>query len=385
MTILLNIKERLAIFPYAQLFLSLSIVFGTWVIYIPSIIEKLNMSEAQLGIALFFSAFGAVVSLLVGKKITVHYGEGRVSFYTIILVAIFISSLFVAPTYHWLCVAMFLFGFSSGVMQIGINTLVATLERERKMVIMSTCHGFFSLGAMLSAGFGTLLIILINDPLIHISIALSLVILLQLYYRKRFYYIATKPPESKNHSTKSVLKNTTLWGIAAIAVIGMVSEGAIADWSGLYLKDVALTKPEYLGLGYAGFSLSMTIGRLSGDYFNKKYGAWQIIFVTYLIAFVGFAIVLVGHPILSVFGFFVIGMGFSIIVPEVYRLSANIEGVNPSSGIAFMAGSGYVGFLSGPVVLGFLAEEYGLRISFALLFMMTFMGILMILIMRKKR
>lgn len=385
MSINLHLKEKLALFPYGQLFLSLSIMFGTWVIYIPGIIEKLNMSESQLGIALFFSAFGSVVSLSVGKRITVHFGEGRVSFYTIILVAIFISSLFVAPSYYWLCVAMFLFGFSSGVMQIGINTLVATIERERKMVIMSTCHGFFSLGAMLSAGFGTLLIIFIGNPILHISIALALVIFLQFYYRKNIYPIATKPSDQIKRSTKSVLKNTTLWAIAAIAVIGMVSEGAIADWSGLYLKEVALTKPEYLGLGYAGFSLSMTIGRFSGDYFNKKYGAWQIIFMAYLIAFMGFAIVLIGHSMLSILGFFVIGMGFSIIVPEVYRLSANIEGVNPSSGIAFMAGSGYVGFLSGPVILGFLAEEFGLRISFSLLFMMTFMGILMILIMRKKR
>lgn len=381
-----NIKEKLEIFPYAQLYLSLSIMFGTWVIYIPHITEKLNMDEGQLGIALFFAAFGSISSLPFGKKIVAYLGEGKASLISILTVAIFISSLFIAPNYYWLCFSMFLFGINSGVMQVAINSLVATVERERNVNIMSTCHGFFSLGAMISAGFGTILVVLLNNPLIHILLALSLVVLLQIIYKKKFYHIIDKAKDSKNVPTKSAIKNKTLWLIGAIAIIGMISEGAIADWSGLYLKDIANTNSNYLGLGYAGFSLAMTIGRFSGDYLSSRFGAWQIILAGYILALIGFSLVLLGHPLVSIMGFFTVGLGFSIIVPEVYRLSANIEGVNPASGIAFMAGVGYVGFLTGPVILGFLAEHFGLQISFSVLLVSVFLGlILSIFIWARKR
>ncbi|NPD44140.1 MULTISPECIES: MFS transporter [unclassified Lentimicrobium] len=381
-----NIKEKLEIFPFAQLYLSLSIMFGTWVIYIPSIIEKLNMNEGQLGIALFFAAFGSVSSLPFGKKIVTSIGEGKSSLISILMVAIFISTLFISPSFYWLCFTMYLFGISSGIMQVAINSLVATVERERQINIMSTCHGFFSLGAMISAGFGTIIIVLLNNPLLHILLALASVILLQILFKKKYFHIVNKTQETESAPTRSAIKNKTLWLIGAIAIIGMVSEGAIADWSGLYLKDIAKTNMNYLGLGYAGFSLAMTIGRFSGDYLSSKFGAWQIILAGYVLALIGFSLVLLGHPLVSIVGFFTVGLGFSIIVPEVYRLSANIEGVNPASGIAFMAGVGYVGFLTGPVVLGFLAEHFGLQISFSVLLVSVFLGfILSIFIWARKR
>lgn len=375
-----NLKEKLEILPYAQLYLSLSIMFGTWVIYIPNIIEKLNMDEGQLGIALFFAAFGSISSLPFGRKIVTSFGEGKASLISILMVAFFISSLFLASSFYWLCFAMFLFGISSGVMQVAINSLVATVEREKQINIMSTCHGFFSLGAMISAGFGTILVVLLNNPLLHILLALSLVILLQIIYKKKFYHIINKSHETKTAPTKSAIKNKTLWLIGAIAVIGMVSEGAIADWSGLYLKTIANANTNYLGLGYAGFSLAMTIGRFSGDYLSAKFGAWQIILTGYVFAFIGFGLVLLGHPLVSIIGFFTVGLGFSIIVPEVYRLSANIEGIDPASGIAFMAGVGYVGFLTGPVVLGFLADHFGLQMSFSVLLISVILGLILSLV-----
>ncbi len=377
MNLKFNIKEKLEILPFAQLYLSLSIMFGTWVIYIPHITDKLNMDEGQLGIALFFAAFGSISSLPFGKIIVAFLGEGKASLISVLTVAIFITTLFIAPSYYWLCFFMFLFGFNSGIMQIAINSLVATVERERKINIMSTCHGFFSLGAMISAGFGTILVVLLNNPLLHILLALGLVILLQIIYKKKIHHIINNSIEEENTSSKSAIKNKRLWLIGIIAIIGMVSEGAIADWSGLYLKDVALTNSNYLGLGYAGFSLAMTIGRFSGDKLSSRFGAWQIILAGYIFAFFGFGLVLLGHPLISILGFFVVGLGFSIIVPEVYRLSANIEGVNPASGIAFMASVGYVGFLTGPVALGFLADHFSLQISFSVLLVSVFLGLIL--------
>jgi predicted MFS family arabinose efflux permease len=367
-------KKTHTLLASAQLYLTLSILFGTWVIYIPQLVEKLNMSEGQLGIVLFFGAVGALVGTQIGKLATRKFGEGPLSFYSVVALAVFTIALFVAPSFYYLSVAMFLNGFSGGLFQVSVNSMVAYIERNQKISIMSTCHGFFSLGAIISSGLGTLVLIALKNPLIHVLLASALVLILQIIFIKKYYPIKDPKLQLNEPFIEKNTKNSTLIWLALIAITVMVSEGAIADWSGLFLQDVALAKKELLGLGYAGFSLSMTIGRFTGDYFSKKFGALKIIIAGFTIGLAGFTIVLMAHPLLSIAGFFVVGAGFSIIVPEIYRLSANLKGVEPASGIAFMAGAGYVGFLAGPVALGFIAETFGLSVSFIVLFCMVTVG-----------
>ncbi|HPS13863.1 MAG TPA: MFS transporter [Prolixibacteraceae bacterium] len=192
---------------------------------------------------------------------------------------------------------------------------------------------------------------------------------LQLYFAPS--YLKLKNESNDDYKPGSFIKtafgNALLWAFAIVAVSVMVSEGAIADWSGLFLRDVAMTPASYVGLGYAGFSVAMTLGRFSGDFLSKKFGAWKVIISGFSLSIAGFLLVLTAHTLTSIAGFLFIGLGFSTIVPEIYRLSSNIKGVDPSSGIAFMAGAGYVGFLAGPVALGAIAEHHGLTISFMVL------------------
>lgn len=387
----LNIsKQRFSFFSYAQLFLSLSIMFGTWVIYIPHITEKLNMTDGQLGIALFFSAVGSLIGAPVGKSLTNKYGEGRVSFYSLIVLSFFMVALFLAPTFYIISAVMLFLGISIGIFQVGINSLVATVERTQKISIMSACHGFFSLGAIVSAGFGTILLIAVDNPLIHILLAAGVVIILQIIFIRSYFFVknpiseSTIPADIKPLGDK-VRKHGIIFWLAIIALSVMVAEGGIADWSGLYLRDVALAEDELLGLGYAGFSLTMTIGRFIGDYFSKRFGAMKIISVGFLIGLIGFSIVLLGEPLLSIMGFVVVGAGFSIIVPEIYRLAANVDGVDSASGIAFMASAGSVGFLAGPVVLGLIADAFGLSVSFITLAVLVAIGGVMALILQMNK
>ncbi len=350
--------------PFAQLFFSISIMFGTWIIYIPQIIEKLHMSKGQLGTALMFSAIGALFGNPLGKSLVNKFGPGKMSLLGISIQSLFIIGFFVAPSTFWLSTFLFFFGFFGGISQIAINTLITLVEQKLKISIMSTCHGFWSLGGIISSGLGTVLLIAIGNPFIHILVSASMVLILQLIFIKKYINFEGHVVNKQIDNSNKVYKNLLIWGMALIGLCVMVSEGAIADWSALYLRDVAFTKSELLGLGYAGFSLSMTIGRFIGDYFSKQMGSWQIIIVAYIIGSIGFVFVLFASPILSILGFFIVGLGFSIIVPEVYRLSANIDGVSPSTGIAVMSGAGNIGFLAGPVLMGAVAENYGLKISF---------------------
>ncbi|MDA3890168.1 MAG: MFS transporter [Salinivirgaceae bacterium] len=371
----LNISsQKLTFFASAQLFLSLSILFGTWVIYIPQIIEKLKMSEGQLGIVLLFGAIGSLIATPFGKSIVSKYGEGRMSFFSVAGLSIFIIAIFTAPSFYYLCAAFLMFGFCGGFYQIAVNSMVATIERQNKVSIMSSCHGFFSLGALISSGLGTILLIAIGNALIHVLLASGLVLVLQILFVKTYFNIKNTVVVSTKSEKGQVKKYGMLIWIALIGIAAMVTEGAIADWSGLFLKDVALVKVEYLGLGYAGFSLSMTMGRFMGDFFSKKFGALQIVLAGFILSIFGFVLVLTGHTYISIVGFFIIGAGFSIIVPEVYRMSANLEGVDSSSGIAFISGASYVGFLVGPPLLGIIAETYGLSISFIALLGLVGLG-----------
>lgn len=353
-----------SVFNIGQLFLSFSLVFGTWVIYIPSITEKLDMSEGDLGIALLTAAIGALCGTPFGKIITSKYGEGKVAFASTLILGVMGIHIFMTTSFYWICAALFTFGFTTSIMQVSINSLVVAIEKKHKLTIMTSCHGFFSLGGMLSAGLGTFIVVWLNNPLLHICLSTLIVLVLQLIFKKNYFSIAQKAQVEKQAPKQNLFKSGLLWALALIGITAMVAEGAIADWSGLFLKDVAKIKPEYVGLGYAGFSLTMTIGRFTGDYISKKIGAWQIIVGGFFISIIGFLIVLIAQPLISLLGFVLVGVGFSSIVPQVFRQSGNISGINPASGIAFLSAASNIGFIGGPVALGFIAETYNLTTSF---------------------
>ncbi len=375
-------EQRMAFMASAQLFLSLSLLFGTWVIYIPHITDKLNMSESQLGIALFFGAIGSLFGTTLGKGMVGKYGEGKVSTLSMLMQSVFMFSMFLAPSFYLLSAAFFLYGFSGGLFQVGANAMVISLEKQYGISIMSSCHGFFSLGALIASGFGTFLLIALDNATLHIILSVSTVVILQILFSKVIIPIRSKAEPKQKSETSNLKRNAVLLWLAFIAMSVMITEGAIADWSGLYMQDVVKANKNWLGLAYAAFSLSMTAGRFIGDYFSRRFGPLQIIIAGFVLGLIGFLLVFSQHFAIVIIGFFVIGTGFSVIIPEIYRVSANLEGINSAYGIAFMASAGYVGFLVGPVILGILAESFGLSVSFMVLFALVGMGAILVTLLQ---
>jgi fucose permease len=155
----------------------------------------------------------------------------------------------------------------------------------------------------------------------------------------------------------------------------MGSEGAIVDWSGLFLKEVSLAPEAILGAGFLGFQAMMTLGRFMGDAISARIGSVKIVAFGAGIAIIGYLLVLSANMYLAIAGFALTGLGFSVIIPELFRIGGNVKGVESSQGVAFIAGTGYSGFLVGPVILGFLAEEFSLNTSF-----MTLLGCVIIVL-----
>jgi MFS family permease len=210
---------------------------------------------------------------------------------------------------------------------------------------------------------------------------LVVVILVNLYFYPAYQSIKAAVVPKSAVSLRHIKPFILLGGISFIV---MGSEGAIVDWSALYLQEVALA-PEYLvGGGFFLFSLCMTIARFFGDQWSKRFGSIQIIAFGALVAGIGYCLVLSGNTYLALIGFALNGLGFSVVIPEVFRIAGQSNTIDPTKAMSVVAGFGYSGFLLTPVVLGVVSENFGLSVGFLGLFISVLLVLILTYFLRKK-
>ncbi|MGB6152696.1 MAG: MFS transporter [Pricia sp.] len=350
-------------FGPAWVFASLNILFGTWAIYIPTVKENLAIDKSQLGIAIFFLSLGVFVVFPMASTIINKLGVGRATWYGVLLICTAALLPLLAPSYYALMGALFLFGASNGFTDISMNTLVTELEKEDKKKFMSASHGFFSLGGVL-AGLGSFLIGPLDNPLLHMGIAIALVFIVNLMFFRRYIGVVAAPVEKDTFSLK-LFRPLLLLGL--ISFVAMGSEGAIVDWSGLYLKEISMAPEALWGAGFLGFQVTMTLGRFLGDGISSKIGSIKMVGIGVLVVMAGYGLVLTTTTNMAIMGFALSGLGFSVMIPEVFRIGGNVKGIDSSQGVSFIAGTGYAGFLSAPPILGFIADSYSLVTCFLVL------------------
>jgi len=364
-------------FGPSWVFASLNILFGTWAIYIPTVKESLVINNSQLGIAIFFLSLGVFSIFPFAPNIINKVGVGKTTWYGILLSSLAALLPLLAPSYYTLMVALFIFGAANGFTDISMNTLVTEIEKKDGVKFMSAAHGFFSLGGVL-AGLGSFLIGPLGNPVLHMAMAIFLVLGVNVIYYKKFRAVLAAPMVKEPFSL-DLLKPLLLLGI--ISFIAMGSEGAIVDWSGIYLKEVSVAPAAFWGVGFLGFQTTMTLGRFLGDGISNAMGAVKMVTLGTILALVGYSLVLTTNTGIAITGFAICGLGFSVMVPEIFRIGGNVKGVDSSKGVAFIAGTGYAGFLCTPPILGFLAEHYSLKFCFmvllalALLILMATVGL----------
>ncbi|MCW5517695.1 MFS transporter [Muriicola sp. Z0-33] len=368
-------------FAPAWVFASLNILFGTWAIYIPTVKEALSIDKSQLGIALFFLSFGVFTVFPAASRIINRLGVGRATWFGIMLLCITAIFPLMANSFITLAIALFFFGASNGFLDISMNTLVTEIEKEDKQNFMSASHGFFSLGGVI-AGLGSFLIVVFGNRMLHMLLAIALVFGVNFIFHRRYKHITAAPIEKESFSFRN-FKPLLLLGVVSFVVMG--SEGAIVDWSGLFLKEVSLAPEAIWGAGFLGFQLMMTLGRFLGDAISARIGSVKIVALGASIALLGYVLVLVANTYSAIAGFAFTGLGFSVIIPELFRIGGNVKGVESSQGVAFIAGTGYAGFLMAPPILGFLAESVSLNLSFTVLTASAVVILMATLILGKAR
>jgi MFS family permease len=361
---LLLILSRKRYFAPVWVFASINIMVGTWVLYLPRVKQKLAIGDGDIGIALFCYAVGGLLAVTFSSKIIDALGTGKATLYGILIFSLLFLLPIVAPSLVLLCASLVLAGMSSAFTDIAMNALVSDLEKEDGAHFMSAAHAFFSLGGVLGAGIGSLLIGYIDLPFTHILGVAAVLIFTNLILSKHFIGItATATEKEENGFSFSLLK--PLLALTIIAFIVMGSEGSLEQWSKLYLEDVvAVTSEGLAGLGFVIFSAAMTLGRLFGDGVSARLGSYRIIIYGLLIAIVGYAAILSRSQGISLLGFGLVGVGFSVIIPELFRLAAQAKGMTASQGISIVAGMGFVGFMAGPAIMGSLAAAFTLWTSY---------------------
>ena len=361
-------------FAPAFLFLTLNLCVGTWAVGIPQIKSNIIFSESELGIAILCLGLGTFIMLFLAPILINKIGLGKTCLYATLAVCLSFVFPFLADNYLLLCFSLFILGLSTGLTDIGMNTLVSQVEQDYKVNIMSASHGFFSLGGVVSGGLGAFCLSQFTIIPLGYVFGLAIVLVLLNIYLAKFYFKI-----DLDHSDSPSFDFSYIKPLLVLLVVGficMAAEGAVADWSALYLKNISKAEPMWLAFGFLSFSVFMTLGRFLGDNLSDRFGSYKVLYIGLLVSIFGYVSVLLETTLWSVLGFGLIGFGLSVVIPELFRLSGQYKHLEKSRAISLVAGAGYVGFLIGPVLFGLIAEETDLWWSFLCVMIVVFGALL---------
>ena len=329
---------------------------ATWVVRIPAIKEKLSLSEGLLGLALLGVAVGAIGSMTVAGWLIARFGSRPVVGAVALLFALALVPLSLAPNLPLLVLALVFFGAMNGSLDVSMNAQAVAIEREYGTPIMSSFHASFSLGGLAGAGAGGLVASLGVGVAPHFFGVAALLALAVLVARREM--LPAEVDAGGSGGGPSFARPTrALLGLGVISFCVLLGEGAIGDWSAVYLRSTLLTGPGFAAAGYAAFSLMMVAGRITGDRLTEYLGPVLLVRLGGAVAAVGLGLSLaVGHPLVALAGFASAGAGFSIVFPLALSAAGRTKETAAGPALAAVSTLGYTGFLAGPPVIGFLAQ-----------------------------
>jgi len=343
------------------MFLVHGIIVGTWVSRIPAVQAALHLNNGILGLTLLSSAAGAVSTLPITGWLVSRYGSKKASAVSSILFCLAVVPLAMAPNALALAAALFLFGAAAAAMDVSMNAQGVEVEKAHGSPTMSRFHGMFSLGAMGGAGLGGFAAARDITALPHFAASAFINLIAILAVTPLL--LETHPDVLKQDHRLPLNKiPPVLLAISAIGFCLLLSEGAMADWTAIYMKQVLNAGQGRAAAGYAVFSAAMAIFRFLGDFITARFGPYRTVRTACFIAAGGLTWALSMHSSAwALPGFAITGAGMSVIIPLVFGSGGRVESINPGVGIATVTGLGYVGFIVGPPAIGFASQILTLR------------------------
>ncbi len=355
-------KRRVAI---GSLFFLAGLSFASWASRIPDIQLKFSLSEAQLGTLLLGLPVGAMVALPLAGWATHKFGSKIVVILSALGYAIFLPLIGFSDSLLMLVPVVMVFGMLGNTMNISLNTQALALEDSYGRSILASLHGLWSLAGFTGAGIGALMIYFDLLPKLHFVIIASITILIMIFSQS---FLVQDKRSGGGSGMVFKMPEGLLLRIGGIAFLGMLSEGCMFDWSGVYFKKVVEIEAGFVALGYVAFMGAMAGGRFVVDKFINRFGRILIIRLSGLLIFSGLIIsVIFPNPFSATMGFLMVGLGVASIVPTSYSIAGRSKDYPPSVALAIISTISFFGFLIGPPMIGFIAELLSLKASFVLI------------------
>lgn len=353
-------------------FLANGFGLGVWSVEIAGVRTVTGASDIALGAALLVFALAALAAMQVSGRLSARYPANRVCAGFGLAFAASLATLGFMPGMSMLIAALACFGMAHGALDVAMNARASVLENRAGRPMMSSFHAAWSIGGAAGAAFAGLLTSQGMGPDIALPAAGAVVLpgLMAAFagYQPPAGRRATAPAASK---IVAGAMSARLILLCAIAFLALFTEGAIANWSSIYLQHVLAGMSGGFAIGYVAFSGGMSIGRISGDRVVARCGRRRIGALGALIAAAAFAAVLVYPTYLSAcVGFALIGVGLSNIVPITFSIAGRAAR-SEASGIARTASAGYTGFVVGPPLIGGVAHLSTLPVALNLLIAST--------------
>lgn len=359
------------------------ICFASWASRIPDIKLQLGLSDAGLGAVLLALPSGLMLSLPISGWAVTRFSSKTMV--TIAAVGYPLTLILIgAITQTWqLAAVLFVFGIFGNLYNISANTQAVGVETLYQRSIMATFHGIWSLAGFAGAAIGTFLIAQGIAPLHHFMIVciccLIVVLLAQGYILPNDGTQAGKQPLFAKPDA-AILK------LGLIAFGCLVCEGTMFDWSGVYFQKVVEAPKEWVTLGYTTFMATMATGRFLGDRLVTRFGIQRMLQSSGIIISCGLAVAVIFPTMIpATIGFFLVGLGVSSVVPLVYSAAGKSKTMSPGVALAAVSTIGFLGFLIGPPLIGFIAELAGLRWSFTIIAIIGFSTTIMATVMKWDR
>jgi predicted MFS family arabinose efflux permease len=359
-------RARLAVHG---LFLLAGLAIGAWTARIPAIKERLALGDGELSLGLLGIAVGAIAAMSFAGRLVDRLGSHRVMIPAALAQGVALILPALAPGLPALTAALICFGLVHGALDVSMNANAVEVERAYGRPILSAFHAVFSIGGFAGAAVGGVFAQAgLSALATFCTVAVVLTVMAAL--SARWALPATPAAPARADGPRRRGRRAPIPGVlflGALALCCLVGEGAAADWASVYLREDLGGSPGLAAAPYAAFSVMMTAGRLAGDRLAARFGPVTLVRACGLLAGAGlFAALLIGHPVAAIAGFGCFGAGLSCIVPQVFSAAANRDPRRAGEGLARVASLGYLGFLSGPVLIGGAAELLGLPRALAI-------------------
>ena len=355
------LRHRTAV---SAMFLLNGLLVGGWAPAIPVFKDKHELAESELGLMILLIGVGSLITMPVTGAIIARRGSTNILKIAAASCILVLPMVLFAPTLWLAGIALLIFGGGLGSMDVSMNANAARVESHHGRAIMSSCHGFWSLGALMGAGIGGTLLGLFGLGTQALIIA-SLMVVGTVMAAPKLMADEVERGDDIEKPKLALPRSLTIYLIAIIAFAGFTAEGAVLDWAALFLREERQVPEWMAGYAFAAFSGMMALVRFAGDPVRTRLGDLRTMYISSSLAATGFLIAGLAPTLTgTLLGFAIAGLGLANVVPIAFAAADRVPGIPRGIGISVATFCGYAGILVAPPLIGFVAEH----VSYAMIF-----------------